>query len=343
MIHINGVAQGGGDCGGLYGINVEVLTGAKTLTPGTDEIYQYLNPITSNRNITLDTVSASAGDRFVIRNTINYSSGLYLRIYQGVVVVETLYSGRIGKYIYDGSDWQAVSDGAGDNLGTNLDFNVAHGNSANAYNYGTAIGSAANAAYRGAALGFSASAYYYGFSIGYDSTGQMMGGAIGYKANNNGEYYAIALGYYSETERCGELARNIGSQTDQENNITQGGWEGQTTNNTPAEIFCAGESNQRFTIRASSVLAFTMKIVARDNTANEVAMYTVSDGLIKRDGAGNTTMVNCTVTTVHEDDATWDCAVTADDTNEALIITVTGDAANTVQWAVVMDGVETHF
>ena len=45
----------------------------------------------------------------------------------------------------------------------------------------------------------------------------------------------------------------------------------------------------------------------------------------------------------HEDDVGWACTVTADDANEALIITVTGDGVNITQWAAVMNGVETHF
>ena len=57
------------DVGGLYGINVETLAGNKTLTPSTDEIYQYLDPGGSFRTITLDTASATTGDRFIIRCT----------------------------------------------------------------------------------------------------------------------------------------------------------------------------------------------------------------------------------------------------------------------------------
>jgi hypothetical protein len=111
-------------------------------------------------------------------------------------------------------------------------------------------------------------------------------------------------------------------------------WTGSTANNAPTELCC-------LTIRAKSALAFAMKIVASNNTADEVAMFTVSDGLIIRDSANNTTLVSGTVVTVYEDDASWDVAIAADDINEALIIIVTGDAVNTVQWAVVMDKVET--
>lgn len=54
------------EVGGLYGLNVQTLGADKTLTPGTDEIYQYLDEGGANRIITLATVGATAGDRFVI-------------------------------------------------------------------------------------------------------------------------------------------------------------------------------------------------------------------------------------------------------------------------------------
>ena len=79
---------GGGSSGGLYGINVESLTDDKTLTPGTDEIYQYLNPNGADRNITLDTSSATAGDRFVIRFTGGGSFSLIVK--QGTSDIERI-------------------------------------------------------------------------------------------------------------------------------------------------------------------------------------------------------------------------------------------------------------
>jgi hypothetical protein len=95
-------------------------------------------------------------------------------------------------------------------------------------------------------------------------------------------------------------------------------------------------------VRASSVLSFTLQVTARDNTSGDCAVYHFKGG-IKRDAAGNTTLLTTTKDVIHEDDVSWDVAVTADDTNEALMITVTGDADNTVQWAARLDGVETHF
>jgi len=55
------------------GINVQTLTANITLTAGTDPMYQYLDPSTASWTITLDTASASAGDRFVIKNNDVYT------------------------------------------------------------------------------------------------------------------------------------------------------------------------------------------------------------------------------------------------------------------------------
>ena len=308
------LTAGGGGGGGEPGVNVETLVGDKTLVAGVDKIYQYLNCGAASRIVTLDTAAASEGDRFVIRNTTVYTSSLYLNLKQGATTLDYFYSGKIVSVVFDGTNWLTEDNASSDS----------------------------SALRSNTAIGYLSRGYSGGVAVGYNSQGYNYGAAVGYSASSNGKYYSSALGYRSEAERYSEVAFNIGSETDQENNRTIGGFEGQTTSGAATEIFC-GAANQRFTIRASSVLAFTLIITARDNTANEVARYSVSDGLIKRDGSNNTTMVLCTVNTDYEDDATWGVTVTADDTNEALIITVTGDGTNTVQWVAMLTGVETHF
>jgi len=331
-----------GDVGGLYGINVETLTGDKTLTSGTDEIYQFLNPDGANRVITLDTASASAGDRWIIRNQSANTITYYLNIQQAAATIDKCYSGGVKEYIFDGTNWKFVELGSGE--ASTEDNNIALGTYSLAYGSGVAIGRDADGSTRGVGVGYYADGASNGVGVGYYADGASNGVALGYFSNTNLKHDAVAIGHYSKTERYAEIAHNInGNDTDQENNITIGGWEGSTANATPTEIYCGGTANQRFTVRASSVLVFTIHIGARDNTSGDCAAYEFK-GAIKRDGAGNTAImgtVNKTI--VAEDDATWDVAVTADDTNEALIITVTGDASNTVQWVARLDGVETHF
>lgn len=331
------------EVGGLYGINVETLADDKTLTPGTDKVYQYLDPNGATRIATLATVGATTGDRFIIRHNGAFNDTSRLWVKQAAIILDELYSGRIAEFIFDGTNWIAGENTSGEQ--DNKRYSTSVGVSARGYEYGVAIGQDAMGYDKGVSVGMSSQGYTRGVGIGHYAVGESYGIAIGYQSDTNSKKYSIALGYYSECERVGETSINInGDDSDQENNVVQGRWEGELAGGAGAtEIFCAGQANERFTIRPSSVLAFEMIIVARDNVANEVARYSVHDGVIKRDGANNTAMVLCTVTVDHEDDAGWACTVTADDVNEALIITVTGDGANPTQWAAVMNGVETHF
>lgn len=342
-----GAGGGGGNVGGVYGINVETLAGNKTLTAGVDEIYQYLDPNVANRTITLATVGAIPADRFNICNITTGTKALY--IYQNGTLLDYIYINVIKHFIFNGTNWVAAENGTADidTLGIGYKANpstrgTALGYTANASTYGTAVGYKSGATSSSSALGYTAISVLYSIAIGRNTNAQLYNVALGAYADAVAEYYSTAIGYYSKCVRNSELSINIDAQLDQENNIIIIGWTGDTTNNTPKEIFCAGRNNERCTVRASSVLAFKITVTARDNTANEIAMYTF-EGCIKRDGANNTTMGVCNKTVVYEDDASWDCDVTADDTNEALIITVTGDAANTVQWVARLDGVETHF
>lgn len=371
------------EVGGLYGINVETLADNKTLTPRTDKIYQYLDEGDADRIITLDTGGAIAGDRFVIRHNGVSNDTNHLEVKQAATSLDKIYAGGIKEFIFDGTNWTSRGIGTGEN--DNKKFGVAVGYESMAHTVGAAFGKGANASSAGAALGlgadghdngaalgqnadgygdgvgigFSADGHSSGVAIGGDSqgingsvaVGQLASAtnrsiAIGNDAWTNGKYQSIAIGFYSITIRVGETSINInGDDTDQENNVVQGRWEGETADATPLEIFCAGQAGERFLIRNNSVLAFRMIITARDNAANEVAMYTVNDGLVKKAGDGTAAVLaaTTTVTVVKAEDAGWDCVVAVDVAGNNLIITVTGDATNPVQWAAVMDGVETHF
>lgn len=93
------------------------------------------------------------------------------------------------------------------------------------------------------------------------------------------------------------------------------------------------------TITAGTVLAFTAKISGIKSDGTAAAFYT-RKGCIKNVG-GTTTLVGSieTIGTDIEDSATA-VAITADDTNDALDIQVTGIAAETWRWVAVIEGVE---
>ena len=339
-----GTVSGGGSSDD---INVEDLTGNKTLVAGTDAKYQWLNPNGASRTITLDTSSAAKGDRFIIKNNANYSYSYYLDVYSGSTLVDRIRSQSIKEFIFDGSDWIPAST-------ETLEKNIAIGNSANAYSYGVAIGEDSNASYRGVAIGRNANGNYYGVAIGYYSFGSTSGVSIGYNASgyNYGvaigkgadtdtNPYSIALGYYSKCSSYGQTAINIDDSTSPHSQYVQYRLTVQTTDSTQTEMWAAGSSGQRINIRPQSHFAFKGIIVARNDADNEGMSWEVK-GMIKRDASGNTSLVGTpTITEIAKDGTlSWSVSIEADDTNDALVIKVTGEDGKTIRWAAVLDGVE---
>jgi phage gp37-like protein len=113
-------------------------------------------------------------------------------------------------------------------------------------------------------------------------------------------------------------------------------WGGTTTNNT-ATILTLGASGStsRFTIAANTALAVDILLVARrSDTADKWLVARRFLG-IRRDGSNNTSLIG-TVQTLGTDQSagspSWTFALTADDTNDALQLEVTGAASETVQW-----------
>ena len=105
-----------------------------------------------------------------------------------------------------------------------------------------------------------------------------------------------------------------------------------TTNATPLELFLDG-SAQRLTLADQDCWAFSILLVARRTDADgEGAGYRL-EGVIHRNGSSTALVGNVSKTVLGESSAGWDANVTADDTNESLKITVTGEAGKTIRWA----------
>jgi len=107
-----------------------------------------------------------------------------------------------------------------------------------------------------------------------------------------------------------------------------------TTNSaTPTELFIDDSTVSRsFTLLAGQAYDCFIRITGRrsDGAAHAVYWRRV---LIQR--TGTTTSLPTAVQTIGTDfetDATWNVAITADDTNDRLAITVTGTASHTIAW-----------
>jgi hypothetical protein len=77
-------------------------------------------------------------------------------------------------------------------------------------------------------------------------------------------------------------------------------------------------------------------VVARRTDADdESASYTIS-GVIDNN-AGTTALAGPTqIKSALEDTVAWSCVASADDANDALVFTVTGEAAKTIKWLAVV-------
>ena len=112
-------------------------------------------------------------------------------------------------------------------------------------------------------------------------------------------------------------------------------WGGQTTNATATILNLDATATNRFTIAANTALAVDILLVARRSDVADKWLVARRFLGIRRDGSNNTSLIG-SVQTLGTDQSdgspSWSFTLTADDTNEALQLEVTGAASETVQW-----------
>lgn len=113
----------------------------------------------------------------------------------------------------------------------------------------------------------------------------------------------------------------------------------QTANGTPAEVFLDGSST-RMTIPTDTSWTYSCHLVGRRTDAdNETASYRATGAI--DNNAGTTALAgDVWVDILNEDTTAWSVAWTADNTNDALIATVTGETAKTINWVMGCDLVQ---
>ncbi len=112
-----------------------------------------------------------------------------------------------------------------------------------------------------------------------------------------------------------------------------------TTNNTATTLFADG-SSARLTIPSGKVLSALCRICGIKSDGTAVANYVRR--VVIKNLAGTTSLVGAveTIGTDIEDNAATDVAITADNTNDALQINVTGITGETWRWVAVVEGLE---
>lgn len=106
-----------------------------------------------------------------------------------------------------------------------------------------------------------------------------------------------------------------------------------TTDATASELFLDGAS-LRAAIPTNTTWAFHLHTVARDDQAAtaESAAWEVKGSISNDNGTTALVAAVTSVTLADDTGGTWVHAVTADNVNDALIVTVTGEAARNIRW-----------
>ena len=189
----------------------------------------------------------------------------------------------------------------------------------------------------------------YSYTEGYqnESTGESahsensLNKATGTNSHAEG-FNTIASGYGSHTEGYQsrgllDISHNQGGGKNTQftrvvtNIITQ--------NSTPTNLKILNNTVNYLTIPEETAVYFEVSVVARQfagsaGTVGDSAAYKI-EGLIKRDGANNTVLVGSpTITTIAEDAGAtaWSVGASADDTNEALSVSVVGETNKYINW-----------
>lgn len=178
-----------------------------------------------------------------------------------------------------------------------------------------------------------------GRSLAIGGYGNVVGGTGSYsvicggRENETANSYSFASGAYAKADIEGKLARASGRFA--ATGDAQGGQfilRADTTDATATVLTTnnstAGSTNQ-IVAASDTCITFDGTITAMQNGAQAYASWKI-EGLLVNDG-GTTTLAN-SATTVIQNLSSWGMALSADNTNNALAITVTGEAAHNIRW-----------
>ena len=145
--------------------------------------------------------------------------------------------------------------------------------------------------------------------------------------------YSVASGQYANAKRIGQKVHASGRFS------TDGDAQGSTfilradTTDATATVLTANNSaastDNQIVADSDTCITFDGTITAMQNGAQAYASWKI-EGLLVNDG-GTTTLAN-SATTVIQNLSSWGMALSADNTNNALAITCTGEAAHNIRW-----------
>jgi hypothetical protein len=171
--------------------------------------------------------------------------------------------------------------------------------------------------------------------------------AIGYSASAS-KNNSTAIGPYASATGIGKIAFGNGfltTSSDSQQGLTI--LRGRTTNATSLVLTTDGSSVGQFNtvliVQLGAAYAFSGLVVARQlaSAGTQTAAWKV-EGLIRREVTlASTTLVASTVTAISNSPG-WSVSLSADTTNGAMLVTVTGAAATNIVWVANIETAETY-
>lgn len=158
--------------------------------------------------------------------------------------------------------------------------------------------------------------------------------AMGERNRAQASYSSVPGGLRAKTSLYGQQSQANGRFTDdgdaQRSSLLA---RNITTDTSLTNLYLDGTA-ERLNLPNYTTWLYRVHIVARRTDAtDESAAYDFFGCIDRQANAASTALAGAvSKNVVHEDDATWDANITADTTNGALLITVTGAAGKTIRW-----------
>lgn len=226
-------------------------------------------------------------------------------------------------------------------------YGVSIGGSCSTNSNSVAIGNtctAANSGNTGVAIGMSCTASGdKSVAIGNSCTASSFHSAAIGRANTASNWNTLATGWGALSDRQSQRSHASGFfAATGDAQLAEFVLRNKTTNSTPTTLFADG-SSVRLAIPSGKVLSAVCRICGIKSDGSAAANYVRR--VVIKNVAGTTSLVGAveTLGTDIEDNASTDVAITADNTNDALQINVTGITGETWRWVAVVEGLEISY
>ena len=190
--------------------------------------------------------------------------------------------------------------------------------------------------------------------------------ALGHQTTAS-EFYSFAVGALSEALQTGSVCTGIRGRSDvqgkrvhssstfsaqigncQTGELVLGK---QTTDATPIQLTSlpgnSASATNSITLPNNSCYGFTGTVIARENSAqtNDFAVWEIKGGAVRAASAATTALGSYNINKISESTgaATWSIALSADTTNGAVAITVTGEASHSIRWVATVNTTEVTY